>query len=36
VLGSIFIVAFGLGLESKVLLAVVLVFFDVLQRLLVT
>jgi NitT/TauT family transport system permease protein len=29
VLGSIFIVAFGLGLESKVLLAVVLVFFAV-------
>jgi NitT/TauT family transport system permease protein len=29
VLGSIFIVAFGLGLTSKVLLAVVLVFFGV-------
>ena len=29
VLGSIFIVAFGFGLESKVLLAVVLVFFAV-------
>ncbi len=29
VLGSIFIVAFGLGLESKVLLAIVLVFFAV-------
>lgn len=29
VLGSIFIVAFGLGLESKVLLAFVLVFFGV-------
>jgi NitT/TauT family transport system permease protein len=29
VLGSLFIVAFGLGIESKVLLAVVLVFFAV-------